>query len=128
MRHTPSRYALLLLLFIALLVNACQRQAVPTAQTGSEPPRERVAGTPGGSLRYRLTSPPKTFNYLMAAEEYSLVVSFFLMGGRLVEFDHDTQRYTRGLAESWKLDTDGRTLELTLRDQLQFSDGHPLTA
>ncbi|HEX8653323.1 MAG TPA: ABC transporter substrate-binding protein [Pyrinomonadaceae bacterium] len=130
MRHTPSRYVPFLLLFTALLFHGCQRQTVPTSRNGNEPPptRERVVGTHGGSLRYRLTSPPKTFNYLMAAEEYSIVVSFFLMGGRLVEFDPDTQSYTPGLAESWKLNDDGRTLELTLRDRLQFSDGHPLVA
>src|SRR5918911_2431844 len=130
MKHTPSRHAPFILLIIALLVaNGCARQPAPTAQkTPNEPARERVAGTRGGSLRYRLTSPPKTFNYLMATEEYSLVVSFFLMGGRLVEFDHDTQRYAPGLAESWEMNDDGRTLELTLRDGLRFSDGHPLTA
>src|ERR687883_37597 len=117
MKHTPSRHAPFILLIIALLVaNGCARQPAPTAQkTPNEPARERVAGTRGGSLRYRLTSPPKTFNYLMATEEYSLVVSFFLMGGRLVEFDHDTQRYAPGLAESWEMNDDGRTLELTLR-------------
>jgi peptide/nickel transport system substrate-binding protein len=130
MKHTPSRHAPFILLIIALLVaNGCARQPAPTAQkTPNEPARERVAGTRGGSLRYRLTSPPKTFNYLMATEEYSLVVSFFLMGGRLVEFDHDTQRYAPGLAESWEMNDDGRTLELTLRDGLRFSDGHPLSA
>jgi peptide/nickel transport system substrate-binding protein len=111
-----------------LLIGGCQRQTGPTAQPENEIPRERVTGTRGGSLVYRLTSPPRTFNYLMAAEDSSLIVSFFLMGGRLLEFDHDSQAYVPGLAESWKLETDGRTLELTLRDRLQFSDGHPLTA
>jgi peptide/nickel transport system substrate-binding protein len=99
---------------------------VPTASQGR--PSEHVAGTRGGSLTYRLTSPPKTFNYLMVSEEYSLTVAFFLMSGRLVEFDHDAQRYVPALASEWKLSDDNRTLELTLRDGLQFSDGHPLTA
>src|SRR5262249_12121679 len=57
-----------------------------------------------------------------------LLVSFYLMGGRLVEFDHRNQRYVPGLAESWRVGNDGRTVELTLRDGIKFSDGHPITA
>ena len=129
MSHTPLRYVRFLVLLSALLLSSCQRQVGPTtAQPSNEVPQARVTGTRGGSLIYRLSSPPKTFNYLMAAEESSLVVSFFLMGGRLLEFDHDSHRYVPGLAEAWNLETDGRTLELTLRDGLHFSDGHPLTA
>jgi peptide/nickel transport system substrate-binding protein len=128
MGDMPLRSALFLILLAALLTNGCQRQNEPTAQPKNEAPLERTTGTRGGSLTYRLTSPPKTFNYLMAAEDSSLIVSFFLLGGRLVEFDHDSQQYVPGLAESWKLEADGRTLNLTLRDQLQFSDGHALTS
>ena len=128
MSHTLLRYVCFLVLLSALLISGCQRQAGPTAQPPNQVPVARVEGTRGGSLVYRLTSPPRTFNYLMAAEESSLVVSFFLMGGRLLEFDHDSHRYVPGLAEAWTLLTDGRTLELTLRDGLQFSDGQPLTA
>jgi peptide/nickel transport system substrate-binding protein len=57
-----------------------------------------------------------------------MVVSFYLMGGRLIEFDHKDQRYEPGLAESWRRLDDGRTVELTLRDGIKFSDGHPITA
>jgi peptide/nickel transport system substrate-binding protein len=128
MRHTPFRYVRFLVLLSTLLISSCQRQTGSPPQAPKEPPSERVTGTRGGSLVYRLTSPPKTFNYLMVGEENSLIVSFFLMGGRLVEFDHDSRGYVPGLAENWKLGDDGRTLELALRDRLQFSDGHPLTA
>lgn len=123
-----STTALLITLAAALLVVSCQRTSEPAKQSSDALPREHVVGTRGGSLTYRLTSPPKTFNYLMVSEEYSLTVAFFLMGGRLVEFDHDAQRYAPALASEWKLNDDGRTLDLTLRDGLQFSDGHPLTA
>lgn len=56
------------------------------------------------------------------------MVSYFLLGARLVEFDQDQQRHVPGLAESWKWADDKRTLEVTLRGGLKFSDGHPLTA
>jgi peptide/nickel transport system substrate-binding protein len=121
-------------LFIALLLSsACQ--PTPTsnnsnaAATGGELLRgERVAGTRGGSLTYRVTAPPKTFNYLLAADEPSIVVAFFLTGSRLVELDHERQTYVPALAESWKLSDDARSVEVVLRDGLKFSDGHALTA
>jgi peptide/nickel transport system substrate-binding protein len=49
------------------------------------------------------------------------------MGGRLVEFDHDKQRYLPGIAESWQFGDDGRTLNVKIREA-KFSDGRPLTA
>jgi peptide/nickel transport system substrate-binding protein len=131
MKMKPSlpKTALLVTLLAALFtVPSCQRTSEPSPKPSQELSRERVAGTRGGSLTCRLTSPPKTFNYLMVSDEYSLVVAFFLLGGRLVEFNHDEQRYAPALAAEWKLNADGRTLDLTLRDGLKFSDGHPLTA
>jgi peptide/nickel transport system substrate-binding protein len=99
-----------------------QQQAAPT------PPRERVAGTRGGTLSYRVPTPPKTFNYVMASDADTLTLTLYLLGGRLAEFDHDAQRYVPALAESWQWAGDDRTLEVTLRDGLRFSDGHALTA
>ncbi len=123
-----SRRSLLLLLLAVFLLNACQQPTQPTATPEPQLTRERVAGTRGGSVKYRLEAPPKTFNYLMASDVASLVVSFYLLGGRLVEFNHDEQRYVPSVAESWKLGGDGRTVEVSLRDGLKFSDGQPLTA
>ena len=88
---------------------------------------ERVVGKRGGVLTYRVAIAPETFNYLLATTDASLMVAFYLMGGRLVEFDHDTRRYTPGIAEAWQFGEDGRTLKVNLRD-VKFSDGRPLTA
>lgn len=120
----------LALIFVLLLTALACRQDAPTPPASSSETglaRERVAGKRGGELSYRVISPPGTFNYLTAADEPTLVVSFMLMGGRLAEFDSDKQAYVPALAESWKLADDSRTLELTLRDGLKFSDGEPLT-
>lgn len=120
-------------LLLLLMATACQQQ--PPQSANSQTPqnqqqlsRERVVGTRGGSLTYRLTSPPQTFNYMLAKEESSITVGFYLLGGRLVEFDQDQQKHVPGLLESWKWADDKRTLELTLREGLKFSDGHALTA
>lgn len=127
MKHSLQFCLASLSLWLLLAATSCQPG--PTAPANrAAPAREHVTGVRGGSITYRVTTPPKTFDYLMGTDEPSLDVSFYLIGGRLVEFDQDTLRYTPALAEDWKLGDDGRTLALTLRDGLQFSDGHPLTA
>jgi peptide/nickel transport system substrate-binding protein len=128
---TSGRLSLFALLALALLLAvSCQQQPASNATQNAQQQqaRERVVGTRGGSITYRLTSSPQTLNYLMAKEESSITIAFYLLGGRLVEFDQDQQKHVPGLAESWKWADDKRTLEVTLRDGLKFSDGHPLTA
>jgi peptide/nickel transport system substrate-binding protein len=136
MKLAPSGRCLVSLLLaavlLALLASACQ-QTPPASNTagggGAEKlPSAPVVGTRGGSLTYRITSPPKTFNYMLAADEPTIYVSFFLTGSRLVELNHDSQTYTPALAESWKLSDDGKNVEVTLREGLKFSDGQPLTS
>ncbi len=122
-----------LIVTLAALTGACQTPpaTVPNAGADSnqnELPRERVTGVRGGTLVYNVTAPPKTFNYMLAGDEPSTTTSFYLLGGRLFEYDDERQAYVPALAESWKLDADGRAGELTLRDGLKFSDGAPLTA
>jgi peptide/nickel transport system substrate-binding protein len=110
----------------------CQPQPAGTNdnanRAGSEPPREKTVGARGGNLSYRLSAAPKTFNYVMAADEPTNLVAFFLLASRLVEFDHDTQDYAPALAETWRRSDDMRSVEITLRDNLKFSDGRPLTS
>jgi peptide/nickel transport system substrate-binding protein len=129
---TKRRAALLTLLCLLLLPSPSCRQT-PDAGTGTNTNsaqtfvREKTTGKRGGTVTYRVTEPPKSLNALMASTEPSFLVAFFLTGGRLLEFDHDAQRYVGGLAETWQLQPDGRTVELTLRDGLKFSDGQALT-
>jgi peptide/nickel transport system substrate-binding protein len=128
----PGRSSIASLLTAALLcLSACQppQPATNNANVNQTPAlTEKVAGARGGSLAYRVTSPPKTFNYILVGDEPSNYVSFFLTGSRLVELDHDTQNYAPGLAESWKLSDDELSVEVILRDGLKFSDGHALTS
>src|SRR5262245_15353081 len=120
MRFTTLRQlALPVLLALIWTAPAC-RSRVPAG--------ERATGRRGGEIVYRVSSMPATFNYLLPSDENSMIVAFYLMGGRLVEFDHKNQRYVLGLAESLRRLDDGRTFELTLRDGIKFSDGHPITA
>src|ERR1041384_3280462 len=122
-----SRRLLVVVLLVGVLLSACTRS--PQTGTGGEfPARARTTGKAGGSITYRVSAPPKTFNYLMAADEPTILAAFYLTVSRLAEFDQDKQVYVPALAESWQNGTDGRTLDVTLRDGLKFSDGQALTA
>ena len=117
------------ILFACFFAAACGNTSVqPPTPSSASKPEATTAGTRGGTLTYRLTSPPSTFNYLLAADEASIVTAFFLMGGRLIEFDHPSQKFRPALAESWTAADDGRTVDIKLRENLMFSDGHTLTS
>src|SRR5262245_35752735 len=120
MRFTILRQlALLASLALVWTSSACRSRATVGEHVGSRR---------GGEIIYRVSSAPATFNYTQVSDENSLIVAFYLMGGRLIEFDHKDQRYVPSLAESWRRLDDGKTVELTLRDGIKFSDGHPITA
>jgi peptide/nickel transport system substrate-binding protein len=113
------RLALPALLIFVWTSSACRSRATVG---------ERAGIRRGGEIIYRVSSAPATFNYTQISDDISSIVSFYLIGGRLIEFDHKDQRYVPGLAESWQRLDDGKTVELTLRDGIKFSDGHPITA
>jgi peptide/nickel transport system substrate-binding protein len=129
-RERKRSYSLAALLVAALAFAACQ--PAPQNQNANQSAglsKEKVVGKRGGQLTYRVSAPPKTFNYIMmGGDEPSNLVSFFLLESRLVELDHDTQTYTPALAEEWKLSADGHDVAVTLRDGLKFSDGQALTS
>src|SRR5215831_19987751 len=120
MRFTNLRLlALSVLLALVWTASACR---------SCGPASERAGSRRGGKIIYRVSSAPATLNFLQPSDDSSLIVAFYLMGGRLIEFDHKKQQYVPGLAESLQRLDDGRTVELTLRDGIKFSDGHPITA
>ncbi|MEJ7714047.1 MAG: ABC transporter substrate-binding protein [Pyrinomonadaceae bacterium] len=128
-----SKDQLLILLRFSLLLSAlfavasCQNEVV-VQQPQQQAAKQRTLGEAGGTLRYRSPAPVKTFNYLSAADATSLTAAFFLMSGRLVEFDHDQQAYVPALATAWEDAGDGRAYTLALREDARFSDGQELTA
>lgn len=124
------RFPLLLTILCASF--ACQSHTAeapsPTSPVATAASGERVIGAAGGTLRYRVMAPVKTFNYLAASDEATFIASFLLMGGRLVEFDHERQVYVPALASSWEDAGDNRNYSVTLRDDARFSDGREVTA
>jgi peptide/nickel transport system substrate-binding protein len=84
-------------------------------------------GVPGGKFVVAELGDPKTFNYLIANESSSMDIGRFMFWG-LLNFDVPTQTVKPGLAESWTNSPDGKTWTFTLRKNLFWSDGAPLTA
>ena len=124
----PFRYFRLAVFLLLPLLFSCRQPPASNTTTGTAKPEQRRIGTRGGKLVYRVSSPPKTFNYLLANDEPSILTAFFLLNSRLVEFDHSTQTYVPGLAETWTTGPDQRSVDIKLRDGLKFSDGQPLTS
>ena len=120
------RYSLFVVFLLLPFLFSCRQPPALNTATGTATPEQRGIGTRGGKLVYRVSSPPKTFNYLLANDEPSILAAFFLLNSRLVEFDHSTQTYVPGLAETWTMGADRRSVDIRLRDGLKFSDGQPL--
>ncbi len=69
---------------------------------------------------------PKTFNYFLVTESTSSDVLGFLYAG-LIDIDQTTSEIIPALAESWIISEDGKTITYTLKENLKWSDGEPLT-
>lgn len=114
---------------VGLLLFGCGSPTqTPTATPTQQTEFQIVNGQPGGSLTHRVTTPIKTLNYFLADDEPSVLLTLFLMNDRLVALDHREQKYVPSLAESYKVEADGLTVDVVLREGLKFSDGAPLTS
>ncbi|MEM9155226.1 MAG: ABC transporter substrate-binding protein [Cyanobacteria bacterium P01_F01_bin.33] len=70
---------------------------------------------------------PKTFNYYLSQESSSRDALAYTLEG-LTQLDPDTLEWIPSLAESWKVFDDGLRIVFTMRSNLRWSDGVPLTA
>jgi peptide/nickel transport system substrate-binding protein len=84
-------------------------------------------GIAGGKFVVDEVGDPKTFNYITANESSSIDICRFMYWG-LLNFDPPAQAVKPGLAETWTNSPDGKTWTFTLRKNLRWSDGAPLTA
>ncbi|HET8922773.1 MAG TPA: ABC transporter substrate-binding protein [Candidatus Acidoferrum sp.] len=84
-------------------------------------------GQSGGVLHFCLHGEPKTFNPILVDDEASENIRY-LTGGVLIRLNRQTQALEPGLAESWHVSKDGRTITFRLRKGLHFSDGTAFTS
>ncbi|HEY2431133.1 MAG TPA: ABC transporter substrate-binding protein [Vicinamibacterales bacterium] len=96
---------------------------------GSVPPAGASAPSRGGVLTASLRSEPPTFNRLGPDAQHAAVDAVTrLTQAPLVRINRLTDQPEPWLAESWIVSDDGRTMTLTLRDGVTFSDGQPFTS
>ena len=81
----------------------------------------------GNQLRFSIGASPKTFDPLLVTDEPSETVRY-LTGGVLVRLNRKSQQLEPGLATSWKVTPDNRSIRFVLRDNLRYSDGTPFSA
>ena len=122
MNTRRKSYRIFLLILCCALLIACG-QAPPASNTSLGTKVEpRTAGKRGGSLSYRLSAAPKTFNFVMMSDEPSLMVAMFMLTSRLVEFDHE-QKFIPVLPNRGRAPC--ITYDLTLRDGLSSLTATP---
>ena len=74
-----------------------------------------------------ILSDPKTFNPVIATDATSSSVGGMIFDGLVTE-NPNTGEIEPALAESWETSKDKLKITFTLRNNLKWSDGHPLTA
>jgi peptide/nickel transport system substrate-binding protein len=84
----------------------------------------KSAGTQVPQLVLSTISDPKTFNVALSKEVSEV---FPLIGEGLITENGNTGAIEPALAESWTVSTDGKQIIYTLKQNLKWSDGQPLT-
>ena len=84
-------------------------------------------GKAGGRFVIPSLSDPKTFNPILAEETSSTDITE-RMGTPLVRRSQFNLEWEPALAESWEIAEDEKSITLTLRPGLKWSDGTPITA
>jgi peptide/nickel transport system substrate-binding protein len=118
-RHFPKAAALVAILLAA----AC---------SGSKPeaPAPASGASRGGTLTASLRSEPETFNRIGPPPANSAATDLVtrLTHAPLARVNRVSGEAEPWLAERWTTSDDGRTITLTLRDGVKFSDGTPFTS
>ncbi len=81
----------------------------------------------GGELHFCLHGEPKTFNPVLVDDEAAEQIRY-LTGGVLIRINRYSQSLEPGLATSWEISHDRRTITFRLRRGLRFSDGTPFSS
>jgi peptide/nickel transport system substrate-binding protein len=118
-----ARHLRQLLALGAILLAVCCTRTTPESKPAEKGPVR------GGTLTATFRSEPPTFNrFAPAGVNAAVDMVTRLTHATLVKFNRQTGEFEPSLAEKWVASPDGRTLTLTLRDGVTFSDGVPLTS
>jgi peptide/nickel transport system substrate-binding protein len=111
-----TRWLILAFTVVLLLPLAACNPAALTANRDRPP-----------ELVQAILSDPKTFNTVIATDATSSSVGSMIFDGLVFE-NPNTGEIEPALAESWEFSADKLRVVFTLRKNLKWSDGHPLTA
>jgi peptide/nickel transport system substrate-binding protein len=128
---------LIAILFIAaqLLAACTQQSATPAAETEAAAAEAQTEGSPaeestgpqvGGEFVWALQQEPDSLDWAKTALISSYTVDYYVSAALLALTPEQT--LVPWLAESYQVSDDGLTYEFTLRDDIRFHDGTPLTA
>jgi len=111
------------------LKNTATYSVTPAQRTAdSLPMPERYPGPEGDWLIWRFSAEPQTLNPINVEGD---IYSRWITGGNIHEnllvYDYDEVRLKPWLAESFEVSKDGLEITITLRDNIYFSDGVPIT-
>ena len=95
--------------------------------TGCNPQQFKADANQVPQLVEAILTDPKTFNPILSSDATSSAVGGMMFDG-LVETNPFTGEVEPALAKSWEISEDKLKIVFTLRENLTWSDGHPLTA
>ena len=111
----PSKGAIAITLVTAIVITGCNPAILES--DASQPPQIVLAILEG----------PKTFNPVISQDATSSSLGRIIFEG-LTEQNPFTGKITPALAKSWDISADKLRVVFTLKENLKWSDGHPLTA
>lgn len=80
----------------------------------------------GGTYTIAIGAEPTTLNPINSSDAYSTMVQNYIVEG-LLQKNLDTWEWEPALAEKWEISKDKKTFTFTLRENLKWSDGKPVT-
>ncbi len=100
-----------------------------TAQNNpDDPTNDRYPGDEGDWLVWHLDAEPATLNPITRRDAYAQWVVEGNVFEGLLQYDLDTLELKKSLAADYSVSDDGLEIYYRLRDDVHFSDGHPITA
>lgn len=117
-----DRYPQWLVAFTVLCLVGCSEPP----QSVSPALQQVYPATPGGTLISAMPSDPSSMIGMVAGESASLAIGSYLFNA-LLKYDHNLD-LTGELAQSWQVSADKKTIRFTLKPDLHWADGQPLTS
>ena len=114
-------------LFILLIITCSNKQNSESATLMAVDYSQWEIGKPGGEINISHEGDPKSFNVIVTNDTASTDVVDRVFDP-IVERNTLTLEWEARLAESWELSDDGLSVIFTLRKDLKWSDGQPITA